>query len=183
MRHASSGTPEDHGVSNKYDKSQENIMPEQINTLSCACGKPNATFSIPVAARIDTGESGETESVVPLKTWESGWFQPAANGAFSFTHGLNLEFPWHCEPMIVGKVIAANVSWQGGWSVGDIIFTHGSDFDGNTGSSEIGWIVTVDRNTCRAVFGNSAYFTCGHRNGGYGTLYKGAVNCKVVLHY
>ena len=147
-------------------------MPDQTQT--CSCGETNATILVPVIACLENVEGPQ-----PLRTWESDWFQPTPGAAYSFTHGLNLESPWLCEPMIVGKVHTS----QAGWLAGEYVFTHGSDFNGTTSYSEIGWLANVTATDCRVTFGNAAQFTCGQKGGGYAVLNKANVYCKMVLRY
>ena len=153
-------------------------MPEQIETHPCTTGKISATFHMPVTACISDID-GDAPGGMPLKTWESGWFQPETNKMRRFFHWLNLESPWLCEPLIVGKVHTA----QAGWLKDEIIFTHCSDFYGNTANKEVGWLTSVAQNECRVVFGNAAQFVCAHRDGGYGVLNKANVHCNLVIRY
>ena len=152
-------------------------MPDQTET--CTCMETNTTLVVPLTAFIENFEGLPSGGAAPLRTWEGPWFQPVPGESYSFDHDLDLEHPWRCEPMIVGKVHTS----QAGWLVDEIVFTHGSNYNGATAYTEIGWLASITENTCLVTFGNNAQFTCGKRSGGYGTLSKASVMCKMVLRY
>ena len=143
---------------------------------SCECERTNATFHMPITTCF-TIEGLDLNG--PMQTWVSEWFKPTKSSYRTFEHELNLETPWLCDAMIVGRVTKA----QAGWGVGEIIFTHGSDYNGTTDRRELGWLVSVSKNKCHAVFGNSDVFTASKKSGGYGTLNRANMQCAIVIRY
>ena len=114
-----------------------------------------------------------------LRFWESDWFSITPIIYFDFVHNLNLPNPWLCQPRIIVKV----KSGHNGWSAGEYVFTDGSNHNGSTAASELGWAISITANGVHVSFGNSKTFICNHRSGGIAILDKTNVECKLVISY
>ena len=114
-----------------------------------------------------------------LRTWESDWFDIAASGAYTFTHGLELSEPWKCAPRLVARIETAINAWK----VGDIVFADGANYNGNTNNTEIGWIISVSENEAVVAFGNAAGYAYNNKTGGYNGISKANVKCKLLIDY
>ena len=150
-------------------------MPDQTGT-SCECGGVVASLCLPLDACIEIEGSGGPNGE---RTWESEWFQAAGSSEHDFLHNLNIESPWLCKPVIISRVDTAT----GGWEVGDILFTEGANYNGHTGSSEVGWTISLSRNNCHVSFGNSPSAMVLKRTSGYIQSARSNFSHKLVISY
>ena len=150
-------------------------MPDQTET-SCECGGVSATLCLPLDACIEIGGAG---GVNGERIWESDWFTGASSSGHDFTHSLHLDSPWLCKPTIVGKVITAT----GGWEVGDLLFTEGANYNGDTAGQEIGWTISLARDTCHVSFGNSPSFIVLQKPSGHVRSARSNFVYKLVISY
>lgn len=151
---------------------------------NCDCEIPAVELPV-MGLKLSLPKSAFPEPSEPercLRVWESDWFDIAPGTAFDFNHNLNLEFPFLCQPQIVGRPKMASPS---GWNIGEILFIDGQNYLGSVSDQSSGNAISVDANSAHVAIGNAPSFVGTYRAGGSysGLLPKEYVECKLVIFY